>query len=194
MILEKYLQQIISENYDHDATGMMSRVPPLHTEEAESTDEQADKEQNKQISWSKIHFRDKVTSRFYNIGENTMIEIYLHLLQEIEKCPEGYRWCPITKKCIPDTDGRGKGQRGGRGGGKGPMGKPNPNRKPVNEYEDVYPNLIDHCLSYDCPKKKIVCLNILRQLNGGNPEYNNIIDRYIDDITGNYNPSGEISE
>lgn len=116
------------------------------------------------------------------VEDHKMIEIYLHLLQEVEpigtetkdvpKCPEGYNWWPVKKECVPAGQGRGR----------------------VQEYEDVYPNLIDHCLSYDCPKKKIICLNILRQLNGGNPQYTNIIDRYIDDITGNYNPSGEIAD
>jgi len=39
-------------------------------------------------------------------------------------CPKGQRWCPITKKCIPDNDNKGKGQRLGRGQGKGPIGIP----------------------------------------------------------------------
>jgi hypothetical protein len=64
----------------------------------------------------------------------------------------------------------------------------------LKEYEDVYPNLVDECLNYEDPQEKITCLNVLKQLNGGNPQYTTIIDRYIDDITGNYNPSGEIAE
>ena len=60
------------------------------------------------------------------------------------------------------------------------------------EYEETYPDLIAHCLHYDCKKKKIMCLNILRKMNGDNTQYLRIIDRFIDDITGNYNPSGEV--
>ena len=41
-----------------------------------------------------------------------------------KNCPKGYRWCPITKKCILDNDGKGKGRRMGKGEGKGPIGKP----------------------------------------------------------------------
>jgi len=42
-----------------------------------------------------------------------------------KKCKDGYRWCPITKKCKPNTDdGKGKGRGMGRGGGVGPLGIP----------------------------------------------------------------------
>lgn len=57
---------------------------------------------------------------------------------------------------------------------------------------DNPPNLIDHCLNIECPKKRMICLNLIRKLNGDNPEYLARIDRYIDDITGNYENSGEI--
>ena len=62
----------------------------------------------------------------------------------------------------------------------------------VNECSDAEPNLLDHCLSFECPKKRIICLNMIKKLNGDNPQYQNVIDRYIDDITGNYENSGEI--
>jgi len=42
-------------------------------------------------------------------------------------CPKGQRWCPVTKKCIPDVPPKGQGQRMARGGGKGPMGVPKKN-------------------------------------------------------------------
>jgi hypothetical protein len=43
-----------------------------------------------------------------------------------KRCPNGYRWCPITKKCILNTeeDPRGKGRRLARGQGEGPIGTP----------------------------------------------------------------------
>jgi hypothetical protein len=62
----------------------------------------------------------------------------------------------------------------------------------LNECADAEPNLIDHCLSFECPKKRMICLNMIRKINGDNTQYQNIIDRYIDDITGNYENSGEI--
>jgi hypothetical protein len=62
----------------------------------------------------------------------------------------------------------------------------------LNEYADAEPNLLDHCLSFDCPKKRMICLNMIKKLNGDNTQYQNVIDRYIDDITGNYENSGEI--
>lgn len=46
--------------------------------------------------------------------------------QQVPACPDGFVWCPNTKKCIPAeqqrSGGRGRGQ--GRGQGKGPMGVP----------------------------------------------------------------------
>lgn len=62
----------------------------------------------------------------------------------------------------------------------------------LNECADAEPNLLDHCLSFECPKKRMICLNMIKKLNGDNPQYQNVIDRYIDDITGNYENSGEI--
>jgi len=43
----------VNENYDIDANGMMGRVPPMNTEETGVTDEEADKQQNKKLPWSK---------------------------------------------------------------------------------------------------------------------------------------------
>lgn len=44
---------------------------------------------------------------------------------------EGYRWCPVMKKCMPPDHFKGKGQGMHRGQGKGPMGNP------MKEAEDL---------------------------------------------------------
>lgn len=54
----------------------------------------------------------------------------------MEKCKPGYRWCPITKKCKPDNDGKGKGRGKAKGQGKGPIGSP------VKETIDRYLELL----------------------------------------------------
>lgn len=41
-----------------------------------------------------------------------------------EKCKEGFKWCPIQKKCIPVDQMKGQGKGDARGQGHGPMGKP----------------------------------------------------------------------
>jgi hypothetical protein len=64
-------------------------------------------------------------------------------------------------------------------------------RQVVVEYDDEK-DMIDYCMDYDCPKKKLVCLQLLKKLNGDNPQYQNIINRFENDITGNYEPSGEM--
>lgn len=56
---------------------------------------------------------------------------------------------------------------------------------------DSPPNLIDFCLNLSCPEKTLTCLQLIKKLNGDNPQYQNVIDRYIDDLSGNYEPSGE---
>ena len=45
---------------------------------------------------------------------------------EQKSCPKGYHWWKIQQKCVPGeaSDMRNKGKGLGRGGGKGPMGKP----------------------------------------------------------------------
>jgi len=45
-------------------------------------------------------------------------------MEKNTQCPKGYRWCPITKRCIPEGDDKGKGRRQGKGQGKGPIGQP----------------------------------------------------------------------
>jgi len=40
------------------------------------------------------------------------------------QCPEGSRWCPIQKKCVPVDQKKRQGQQQGRGQGQGPMGVP----------------------------------------------------------------------
>jgi hypothetical protein len=44
---------VMKENFDIDAMGMMGRVPPLCTQEEEMTDEEADTQSTKSLSWSK---------------------------------------------------------------------------------------------------------------------------------------------
>jgi len=60
----------------------------------------------------------------YNLVDATLKE------QTPQKCPEGYIWCKMQLKCVPDENKeKGLGQGLGRGGGKGPMGKPFPPQK-----------------------------------------------------------------
>lgn len=63
-------------------------------------------------------------------------------------------------------------------------------RQVVIEYEEEK-DLVAHCMSYDCKMKQLACLQLLKKLNGDNTQYQNIIDRFQNDITGNYEPSGE---
>lgn len=51
----------------------------------------------------------------------------------------------------------------------------------LQEYEDK-PNLVGYCMSFDCKKKKIKCLNKLKQIAAMNPFYQKRIDRYVDTI------------
>ena len=54
-----------------------------------------------------------------------IIDKLVDLTLEERKCPEGFRWCNIKKKCIEDPEAKkGHGQGLHRGQGKGPMGKP----------------------------------------------------------------------
>jgi Mg/Co/Ni transporter MgtE len=41
-----------------------------------------------------------------------------------QKCKKGFRWCPIRKRCVPEDQVKGQGQRQARGKGEGPMGQP----------------------------------------------------------------------
>jgi hypothetical protein len=43
---------------------------------------------------------------------------------KMNNCKPGYRWCPITKKCLPKDDVKYQGRKLHRGQGEGPMGKP----------------------------------------------------------------------
>jgi hypothetical protein len=47
---------------------------------------------------------------------------------------EGYRWCPIMKKCMPPDHFKGKGRGMHRGQGQGPVGNPT---KEANELVDI---------------------------------------------------------
>ena len=37
---------------------------------------------------------------------------------EKQQCKPGFRWCPIHKKCMPEDQVKGQGQRQARGQGK----------------------------------------------------------------------------
>jgi hypothetical protein len=67
-----------------------------------------------------------------------------------QKCPKGYRYCSVQRKCVPAGQERGMGRREERGRGKGPMGKP---RK---EQDEEYPGgtTAMPSLPYDHPKKR----------------------------------------
>jgi len=43
-------------------------------------------------------------------------------------------------------------------------------------------------MNYDCPKKQLMCLQLLKKISGDNPQYQNIIDRFQNDIVGNNQP------
>lgn len=47
-------------------------------------------------------------------------------IKEVPKCPDGYVFCPMKKKCVPEGEqmSKGKGKGKARGQGKGPMGVP----------------------------------------------------------------------
>jgi len=49
-------------------------------------------------------------------------------------CKDGYRWCPIMKKCMPPDHFKGKGKGMHKGQGEGPIGQPT---KEANELVDV---------------------------------------------------------
>ena len=57
--------------------------------------------------------------------------------QKQQKCKEGYRWCPIRKRCVPEDDVRGKGSGLGRGQGEGPIGVP-PKLREAWDLVDLY--------------------------------------------------------
>ena len=65
-----------------------------------------------------------------------------------QKCKPGFRWCPIQKKCVPVDQEKYKGQKQGRGKGKGPLGKP---RRPQEAIE-----LVDIILTGDYKEYKII--------------------------------------
>jgi len=60
----------------------------------------------------------------------------------------------------------------------------------LQEYDEE-PNLVGYCINTysECPQKQISCLRILQQMAAQNPEYQCIIDRHIDAITGYYEPT-----
>ncbi len=67
---------------------------------------------------------------------------------EKQKCKPGYRWCPIRKRCVPEDQVKGQGQRQARGQGEGPMGQP----RQVKEAID----LVDIILDGDYEEYKVV--------------------------------------
>jgi len=60
-------------------------------------------------------------------------------------CPEGSRWCPIQKKCIPEDKVKGQGQRKGRGQTQGPMGVPVKKfKEAVKLIDEIFDEGLDH--------------------------------------------------
>lgn len=55
---------------------------------------------------------------------------------------------------------------------------------------DNKPNWIRDCMMMEYDKDKINCLRRLREMTAMNPFYKYRIDRFVDAITQNYNPSG----
>jgi hypothetical protein len=62
------------------------------------------------------------------------------------------------------------------------------------ELEPAKIRVFDRCMAIECPIQRIKCLQLIRAMgiDFNNPEYANRIDREIEAITGNYEPSGEI--
>ncbi len=59
----------------------------------------------------------------------------------------------------------------------------------ISEYEEN--DYIKHCIQYDCPKKKLVCLKMSRALCGANKVCQQRIDRARDELLGSYDGSGD---
>ena len=58
--------------------------------------------------------------------------------------------------------------------------------------DDNAPDYISMCKRLGDPMRQISCLQTLKLIVGQNPEYLKPIDREINDITGNYEGSGEM--
>jgi len=58
--------------------------------------------------------------------------------------------------------------------------------------DDNAPDYIAQCKSLADPMRKLTCLQALKLVIGQNPEYLKPIDREINNITGNYEGSGEM--
>jgi hypothetical protein len=58
--------------------------------------------------------------------------------------------------------------------------------------DDNAPDYISMCKRLEDPMRQISCLKTLKLIVGQNPEYLKPIDREINDITGNYEGSGEM--
>lgn len=61
----------------------------------------------------------------------------------------------------------------------------------LQEYDEAY--MIPICVCLKQKRMQLVCLKIARALCGANLTCQHRIDRQIDAITGNFNPSGEIN-
>jgi hypothetical protein len=57
------------------------------------------------------------------------------------------------------------------------------------EYSDKVDNLFDRCLNIECPMQRMKCLQLIKALGLNKDDR---VDREIEAITGNYEPSGEI--
>lgn len=81
---------------------------------------------------------------------------------EKQECKSGFRWCPIRKKCVPEDQVKGQGQKQARGQGKGPMGQP----KRVEEAMD----LVDIILDGDYKEYKVL------------KDSMNLVDNLVDEV------------
>ena len=59
----------------------------------------------------------------------------------------------------------------------------------LQEYEEN--DFISHCLEYNCPKKRLLCLKAARALCGSNKVCQQRIDRHRDALLQNFEGSGD---
>lgn len=76
-------------------------------------------------------------------------------MEKKQKCKDGFRWCPVSKKCIPEDHVKGRGRRQARGKGEGPIGKPRGDVKEMDIVEEAI-KLVDIILTGDYKEYKNV--------------------------------------
>lgn len=117
-------------------------------------------------------------------------------LSEKEKCPEGYKWCNIRKKCIEDPEAKkGKGRGLHRGQTKGPMGKPFTKQNEMfaadmpefEKVEKIVDVIVDSSIT-ECPESEPNAVK-----NIPTDDSNEEIDRVHYDIAG-YNDPEDVED